>query len=81
MHLKDGVIQATGAGRSPVRIRTLAASSLRVLSAFLVSAAFWSAPAIAQTTAALQDTSCAGTREGSDINCTAGEFTVDACVQ
>jgi uncharacterized repeat protein (TIGR01451 family) len=81
MHLKDGVIQATGAGRSPVRIRTLAASSLRVLSAFLVSAACWSAPAIAQTSAALQDTSCAGTRQGGDLGCTANEFTVDAVVE
>ena len=81
MHLKDGSIQATGAGHSQARIRTLARSGRRVLSAFLVSALFWALPVAAQTSAALQDVTCAGTRAGSTLNCTAGEFTVDAVVQ
>ncbi len=84
MHLKDGSIQATGAGRSQARIRTLARNGRRVLSAFLVSALFWALPAAAQpigTSAALQDASCAGDRGQGTLGCTAGEFTVQAAVQ
>ncbi|CAN5335354.1 hypothetical protein BH11PSE14_BH11PSE14_13600 [soil metagenome] len=84
MHLKDGSIQATVAGRLPARIRTLARNGRRVLSAFLVSALFWAVPVAAQpigTSAALQDAACAGDRGNGTLGCTAGEFTVQAAVQ
>ena len=83
MHLKDGSIQATGAGRSQARIRTLARNGRRVLSAVLVSALFWALPVAAQpigTSAALQNASCAGDRGDGTLLCTAGEFTVQAVV-
>ena len=82
MHLKDGSNQATGAGRLPARNRT-AALGQRVFSVLLlVLASAWALPALADgTTAALQDTTCAGQRDGSALLCTAGEFTVDAVVQ
>jgi uncharacterized repeat protein (TIGR01451 family) len=81
MHLKDGYIQAPDAGRTTALVRTRIGNSLRVLSALLVSALVWASPAGAQTTAALQDTTCGGTRGGSTLSCTAKEFTVNAVVQ
>ncbi len=82
MHLKHGSLQAPGAGRVSALLRTPTRTGLRLLSAFLVSALVWVAPAGAQvTTAALQDTTCAGTRDGNTLNCTAKEFTVNAVVQ
>jgi uncharacterized repeat protein (TIGR01451 family) len=82
MHLKHGSLQATGAGRVFALLRDPTRTGLRLLSAFLVSALVWAAPAGAQvTTAALQDTTCAGTRDGNTLNCTAKEFTVNAVVQ
>ena len=81
MHLKQGSIQAPDAGRVPAPVRNRTATSLGMLSAFLVSALFWAMPASAQTSAALQDSTCGGTRSGSDLGCTAKEFTVNAVVQ
>ncbi|MCX7042072.1 MAG: OmpA family protein [Gammaproteobacteria bacterium] len=62
-------------------MRNRTATSLGMLSAFLVSALFWAMPAAAQTSAALQDSTCGGTRAGSALGCTAKEFTVNAVVQ
>jgi uncharacterized repeat protein (TIGR01451 family) len=82
MHLKHGSLQAPGAGRVSALLRTPTRTGLRLLSAFLVSALVWVAPVGAQvTTAALQDSTCAGTRDGNTLNCTAKEFTVNAVVQ
>ena len=81
MHLKHGSIQAPGAGRVSAFLRNRSANHLRVLSAFLVSALFWATPAHAQTAAAEIDQTCGGTRTGSELNCNAKEFTVNAVVQ
>ena len=82
MHLKHGSLQATGAGRVSALLRNRLGSGLRLFPALLVSALVWASPASAQvTTAALQDTTCAGTRDGNTLGCTAKEFTVNAVVQ
>ena len=63
-------------------LRNRLGSGLRLFPALLVSALVWASPASAQvTTAALQDTTCAGTRDGNTLGCTAKEFTVNAVVQ
>ena len=80
MHLKHGNLQAPGAGR--VSAFRPASNGIGLASALLVSALLWASPSSAQvTTAALQDTTCAGTRDGSTLGCTAKEFTVNAVVQ
>ena len=81
MHLKQGSIQAPDAGRVTAPARNRTAGSLGMLSAFLVSALFWAMPLSAQTSAALIDSTCGGTRAGSALGCTAKEFTVNAVVQ
>lgn len=57
-----------GAGRSLLRAGLGLALALAIVPV----------PVRAQTVTALQDTTCAGTRYGSTLGCTAGEFTVGA---
>jgi uncharacterized repeat protein (TIGR01451 family) len=58
------------------RGRRIALPAIAAFAAILLQVA--PAPVRAQTVTAVQDTTCAGTRSGSALGCTAGEFTVGA---